>query len=300
VVRVVVIALCWVFSVSATAFAQIDLTGEWRTLIHEDVGLRIDDPMLAGGIPGAEGPRIGDCTGLPINAAARLRADSWDPRIQSAPEHQTIVHPGAYWILAPGNIRVSKAVDERSQAAVSWVIFRTGGAGATTRTIWMDGRPHPPEYASHTWQGFSTGRWAGNTLTVMTTHLKAGFIRRNGVPASDRAVVTELFARHGDLVTVIAIVNDPTYLEEPFVVDVTWSLDLRQQLPAPPESTVADELTGPSRAFVPHYLPDQNAALKEFAAKFGLPFEATRGGAAAAYPEYQRVITATRPRADTH
>jgi hypothetical protein len=51
---------------------------------------------------------------------------------------------------------------------------------------------------------------------------------------------------------------------------------------------------------VPHYLPDQNAALREFAATFGLPFESTRGGAATAYPEYQRVITATRPPANTH
>ena len=40
------------------------------------------------------------------------------------------------------------------------------------RTIWMDGRPHPPEYAPHTFMGFSTGEWNGDILTVTTTHIK--------------------------------------------------------------------------------------------------------------------------------
>ena len=55
----------------------------------------------------------------------------------------------------------------------------------------MDGRPHPPEYADHTWQGFSTGIWEGNMLTITTTHLKTNYIRRNGVPRSDKATLTE-------------------------------------------------------------------------------------------------------------
>ncbi len=44
------------------------------------------------------------------------------------------------------------------------------------RTIWMDGRPHPPEYAPHTFMGFSTGEWNGDILTITTTHLKAGLL----------------------------------------------------------------------------------------------------------------------------
>ena len=50
---------------------------------------------------------------------------------------------------------------------------------APERTIWMDGRDHPPDYVPHTWQGFSTGKWEGDVLTVTTTHLKTGWIRRN-------------------------------------------------------------------------------------------------------------------------
>src|SRR5688572_31214830 len=58
---------------------------------------------------------------------------------------------------------------------------------APERWIYMDGRPHPDELAPHTWQGFSTGEWVGQVLKVRTTHLKKGWIRRNGVPRSDLA-----------------------------------------------------------------------------------------------------------------
>ena len=61
----------------------------------------------------------------------------------------------------------------------------------------LDGRVDPPEYALHTAMGFSTGKWEGDKLVVTTTHLKEGWIRRNGVPRSDRAVVTEYFICHG-------------------------------------------------------------------------------------------------------
>ena len=66
------------------------------------------------------------------------------------------------------------------------------------RTIWMDGRPHPPDYAPHTFMGFSTGEWNGDILTITTTHIKAGLFRRSGVPESDRTTVVEHWIRHGN------------------------------------------------------------------------------------------------------
>ena len=57
------------------------------------------------------------------------------------------------------------------------------------RTIYMDHRAHPADDALHTWQGFSTGEWVGDMLKVTTTHLKEGWIRRNGVPRSDKATM---------------------------------------------------------------------------------------------------------------
>src|SRR5262245_51244284 len=164
------------------ASAQNDFSGEWAGTLFEDVPHRND--ALGGG------PEIGDYTGLPITPAARLRAESWDASISSLREHQTIVAPAAYWARGGGNMRISKVTDAVERLA-AFRIYRAGAAGSSTRTIWMDGRPHPPDYVAHTWQGFSTGRWEGAMLTVETTHIKAGWIQRNGVPASDQATLTE-------------------------------------------------------------------------------------------------------------
>ncbi len=134
---------------------------------------------------------------------------------------------------------------------------------APERTIWMDGRPHPPEYAAHTWQGFSTGKLEGDMLTVTTTHLKNGWIRRNGVPRSDRATVTEHWIRHGNYLTVVVVITDPVYLTEPFMRTTDFEFDARQQIaPYPCESVV--EVIRPKGA-VPSHLPGKNTFLAEFA-----------------------------------
>src|SRR3954471_14151712 len=142
--------------------AQADLSGEWANLLHEDVNHRND---AIGG-----GPRVGDYRGLPINDAARLRADSWDAAINTLKEHQTIFAPAAYWARGGGGMRISKVVDEDTQQLIAYKIYRAAAGAGITRMIWMDGRAHPPDYAAHTWQGFSTGHWDGAMLTVETTH----------------------------------------------------------------------------------------------------------------------------------
>lgn len=266
---------------SGRALAQTDLSGEWAQRLHEDVNHRND--ALGGG------PRIGDYTGLPVNDAARRKADSWDATINTLKEHQTIFAPAAYWVRGGGGMRISKVVDETTQRVISFRIYRAGAGGSATRTIWMDGRPHPPEYAAHTWSGFSTGRWEGDMLTVQTTHVKAGWVQRNGVPASDRATISEHIVRHGDVLTIISIVNDPTYLEEPLIRSSNWVLTPSQQLAAVSNEAV-DEILGRPDGFVPHHLPGNNPWLKEFAAEYGIPFDATRGGKASTYPEYQKTI----------
>ena len=136
------------------AFAQIDLSGEWNPVFHEDQPERIP------------GPEIGDYLGLPITAAARLRGDSWDAEILTLPEHQCKPHPADYGPRGPFNVRIWKEVDTPTQQIIAW--HTHGSWQAPERTIYMDGRPHPPEYAAHTWQGFSTGKWDGDILTITT------------------------------------------------------------------------------------------------------------------------------------
>ena len=125
-------------------------------------------------------------------------------------------------------------------------------------------------------------------LTVTTTHLKAGWIRRNGLPESDRATLTEHFIRHGNYLTHVSVVTDPVYLTEPLVRTQNFVLNERQLAPQawvwPCEIVV--EIAGRPREAVPHYLPGQNPFVREFADRYGIPLEAAMGGAETMYPEY--------------
>ena len=112
---------------------------------------------------------------------------------------------------------------------------------------------HPSEDAAHTWAGFSTGKWEGDILTVTTTHLKEYILKRNGVPHSDRATMIEHFMRHGDFLTIVQIVTDPIYYEEPFIQSTDFALDLHGT-EAPVLCEIGEETDHP-RGWVPHRSP---------------------------------------------
>jgi glyoxylase-like metal-dependent hydrolase (beta-lactamase superfamily II) len=269
---------------AAPAFAQVDLTGMWAPIFHEDQVERIP------------GPDVGDYAGLPINDAMRMRADSWDASLLTLPEHQCKPHPSTYGFRGVGNLRISADVDDKTQSIVrlrthiQWQEQR--------REIWMDGRPHPPEYSAHTWQGFSTGTWEGNVLVVKTTHLKAGWIRRNGLLITDEATMTERFIRHGNYLTHIYMIEDPHYLTEPLIKTNGFQLisnPAMQPYPCYPTVEVPRE-----KGEVPHHLPGENPFLEEFAKKHHLPQNGVRGGAETALPEFTSAGYKPAPRtADT-
>ena len=152
----------------------------------------------------------------------------------------------------------------------------------------MDGRPRPSEYAAHTWGGFSTAEWQGDVLKITTTHLKEDYYRRNGVPSSDEAKLTQYWIRHGDYLTWITIAYDPVYLTEPMLRSSEYRLALNQQIPPYP-CDVVEEVVRP-KGDVPHYLPGTNKFLEEFGQKYKLPTEVTLGGAATMYPELARKL----------
>jgi cyclase len=254
------------------AFAQRDLAGNWTALYHEDQPHRIP------------GPELGDYTGIPLNDAGRLKADSWDASILTLREHQAKPHPSTYSLRGPANIRITRELDPVTQEMIGYELF--GTFGQATRLIWLDGRSHPPDYAAHTWAGFSTGRWDGNSLEVVTSHLKVGWLQRNGVAHSDRATMTERFIRHGNYLTVITIVDDPIYLEEPFIRTTNWILNPDQEVRRT-QFDVVDEVAVRRKGEVPHYLPGSAEAMRkltEFSSKYKLPAGAARGGAASTYP----------------
>jgi hypothetical protein len=256
---------------SSSAVAQTDPSGDWSPRFHEDEPERIP------------GPEIADYLGLPINAADRLRGDSWDATLLELQENQCRAHAADYAWRGPSNIRIWKEVDVPTQKVIAYHIYTS--AYNESRTIWMDGRPHPPPYAAHSWLGFSTGTWDGDTLTVTTDHLKENWVRRNGIERSDEAVVREHFLRHGDYLTVAVITYDPVYLTEPFIRTTDFISDPQQQI-APWPCEPVDEVDRPE-GVVPHHLPGTNPFLNEFPANYGIPPEAARGGAETMYPEYK-------------
>jgi hypothetical protein len=259
----------------APAFAQFDLTGSYSAIFHEDQPERIP------------GPSLGDYLGLPINESARAFADAWDASRLTVPEHQCRAHSSPYILRGPLNMRIWDERDPETQQVVAIHIDISNFQ--QRRTVWMDGRPHPSRFAEHTWMGFSTGRWEGETLVVTTTHIKQMWHRRNGLPQSDRVTLTERFTLHGTVLTYVGITDDPAYLTEPLVKTTNM---LRNPRPLAPQQllypcTAVVEIANQPRGAVPHYLPGQNKFLAEFAAQFKLPEAVVRGGAATMYPEFR-------------
>ena len=259
--------------VGTPAFGQMDLSGSWGPVFSEDQPERIP------------GPELVDFAGLPLNDAARQWALSWDPSRLTLPEHQCQVHTAAYIHRGPLAMRIWEEKDPNTQALVAIKIYIS--TYEQSRTVWMDGRPHPPEYEKHTWQGFSTGRFDGDMLTVTTTHIKQGWHRRNGLPSSDRITLTDHFIRHGDMLTHVSVVTDPDYLTEPLIKSQDYNLQIREGgnwlWPCEYVTEVADRPQG----VVPSYLPGENPFLHEFADRHKIPLEAALGGAETMYPEYQ-------------
>ena len=270
------IMLASLVALPASAFAQTDLSGSWGVRFHEDQLER------------APGPELGDYLGLPSSDGARQWALSWDPSRLTLPEHQCQVHVSPYIYRGPLQLRIWEDRDPRSQKLLA--IKNYISTYEQTRTIWMDGRPHPPEFAAHTWEGFSTGKFEGDMLTVTTTHIKQGWVRRNGLPESDKATLTEHFFRHGNILTHVVYLTDPVYLTEPLVKTQNFGLNDRVQNGNgawlwPCE--YVDEVANRPQGVVPNYLVGKNPMVKEFLDRYKLPLDAAMGGAKTMYPEYQ-------------
>jgi hypothetical protein len=265
----------WLLAVSLAASppatAQMDFSGEWPVVRAQD---------------NTDNPHLGEYVGLPLTREAIRRAEIWDASIQSLPEWQCRPHSGAYIKRGPSNLRIWKEVDPASREIVA---FQTEWLRSTNTPIYMDGRDHPPAYAAHTWGGFQTGRFEGDRLRIRTTHLKEDYYRRNGVPQSDEATLSEFLIRrrfgNEDYLTWLIIAYDPVYLTEPLVRSTEYRLDVNQRIPPYP-CTIVTEVVVPD-GYVPHYLPGTNNQIYSFSDTYALPRSLHFDGAETMYPEYR-------------
>src|SRR4029453_3389536 len=256
----------------------VSLAGNVGPVFHEDQHER------------GPGPELVNFLGIPLTDGARMYGLAWDASRFTIPEHQCEVHIVSYIYRGPYNLRIWEERDPVSQKLIA--IKQYLDNYQQTRTIWMDDRPHPSEAAPHTWMGFSTGKWEGNILTVNTTHLKWGWIRRNGLRHTDQATLTEHFIRHGDHLTLTSVLSDPITLTEPLVrtTDLMLRVQNGQTWLYPCESVV--EIDRPAGT-VPHYQPGSNPFFRDFAEKKKIPGQTALGGAETIYPEYQATLKKT-------
>ena len=199
------------------ASAPIDLTGYWVSIVNEDWRWRMVTP-----------PK-GDYASVPLNPAGTKVADTWDP----SKDGSCLAYGAAGLMRIPGRLHITWENDNTVKVETD--------AGQQTRRLMFN--PTAPPGAKSL-QGLSRAEWErpaplgrgapgggavggiqgprGGTLKVVTTNLSGGWLRKNGVPYSDAATMTEYFDRfaapNGDeWLVVTTIVSDPTYLAQDFI-----------------------------------------------------------------------------------
>ena len=262
-------------------FAQIDLAGMWRPMPRNEDGSGMD----------------GDYAGLPLNAAGRWRAQSWVPENFDVPEWVCRPHSWDFSVEA-GASRLRGSPRSTSPPRRSSPIAAGSRCATRKRRSGWTAAPRPPDWVRHSWSGFSTGEWQGDTLVQTATHLKENYIRRWGAMRSDQATVRIRYKRIGDYLRTTVIIYDPVYFDTPYIrTNLFWMNDPDLQMPPYPCDEATETVV--ARGTVPHQLPGkailpaQNPDLTD---RFGSPYEARLGGAETMYPEYiAKMKTFRRP-----
>jgi hypothetical protein len=189
--------------------APNDLTGYWVSIVTEDWRWRMLTP-----------PR-GDHASVPLNAAGRAAADAWDREADIRDGNECRPYGAGGIMRVPGRIHITWQDDRTLRVDTD--------AGTQTR-LFHFGEISPAR--EPTWQGESVASWemvgatrgrpaTGGSLKVVTTGMKSGYVRWNGVPYSEDAVITEHYDRHSafdqEWITITTIVDDPRYFTMPFI-----------------------------------------------------------------------------------
>ena len=199
------------------AGARMDLTGYWVSVVTEDWLWRMITP-----------PK-GDVASIPLNPAGIKAASEWDLAKDNASGEQCKAFGAGAVMRIPGRLNITwqdpNTLKVETDAGKQTRLFHFNGTGTPSGQRSLQG------FSVATWEGGAVGgggggfgsfaAGAGGGLKVVTTQLSPGYLRKNGVPYSQNAVVTEYFDRHSDFgnewFTVTTIVEDPQYLTQPFI-----------------------------------------------------------------------------------
>jgi hypothetical protein len=212
---------------SARAAAPVDLTGVWVSVVTEDWRWRMTTPAR------------GDALGIPVNAEGQKAADAWDHARDMAAGNQRKAYGAGGIMRMPTRLRIAWQDDstlkiETDAGQQTKLLHFDRSAATSARSLqghsvaeWVDvfgagraggrggggggggGRVAPPAYGA-------------GAMRVVTNNVTAGYLRKNGVPYSQNAVVTEYFDRvpgpdDAQWLIVKTTVDDPTYLAQPYL-----------------------------------------------------------------------------------
>jgi hypothetical protein len=165
-------------------------------------------------------PAHGDYQGVPMTPAARAIADAWEPAKEEASADLCKSYGAPALLRVPGRLHITWQ-DEQT-------LRMDADAGKQTRTFHFG--TWKPAAGPHTIQGDSIAEWQGGgrgatdgAMQVTTSNLKAGFLRKNGVPYSENTSLTEYYEVITEpdgtpLMVVTIVTTDPIYLRQPFVI----------------------------------------------------------------------------------
>jgi hypothetical protein len=206
----------------AKQIAPEDLTGYWVAIVTEDWRWRMVTPAK------------GDFTSVPLNQEGRKVGEAWDPDKDIAAGNQCKAYGAAGLMREPTRVHITWVDDNTLKVETD--------AGTQTRLFHFNAKM--PAHEAPSWQGFSDASWdglrpaprgggaapRGGSLKVVTTDLKAGYLRKNGVPYSANTVLTEYYDRtnepNGDSWLIITtIVHDPENLYQDFVTSTHFKME---------------------------------------------------------------------------
>jgi hypothetical protein len=192
---------------SARDTAPIDLTGYWVSYVTENWRYRMVTPAK------------GEYRRIPVSPAAVPIINAWDPTADTRAGNQCKSYGAGAIMNVPGRLHITWQDADTLRVDAD--------AGTQTRLFRFAARASSA--AKPTWQGESAARWEriaapdkGGSLRVVTSNMRGGYLRKNGVPYSERATVSEHFdvsplPDGGELLLVTTIVEDPVYLNAPYI-----------------------------------------------------------------------------------
>jgi hypothetical protein len=214
----------------ARSAAPIDVTGQWVSVVTEDWRFRMVTPQR------------GDYPGIALTPAGRAAAEAWDAERDEAAGEACKAYGAGGIMRMPGRLRIAWESDS--------TLVIEADAGSQTRTLHFGQAPTQQE---PTWQGVTTAEWimhgggrgqppVNGTISAVTTGGRPGYLRKNGVPYGEQAVITEYFdlLRQPDgseWLVVKTIVEDPVHLGAPYITSSNFRKESSEEGWSPTECT---------------------------------------------------------------